>query len=317
MEKRKIKIWVFSDSRLNLNFAFSRTQFFGCLAVVFILPVALAVCGFILLQGAPQAGWFRTEISVEKKIDALSEELVRVKRYEEELKVRASMLNAVLKEASGLESNNGDNPALSGYTKPNLKGKEFTKNDSKLGIGEGDNPSSPVIQIRNNVSRKFQGNSALEGHSPGFLSLLDKQLSILKSMPIGMPVEGFLSSGFGPRISPFTGGPKFHPGVDISVDKSSEVMATADGVVVISGYKSGYGQTVVLDHGNGVETLYGHLSSITVKTGARICRGERIGLVGATGHATGPHLHYEVRSNGNAINPSKFIQVVSFLKFLA
>ena len=110
------------------------------------------------------------------------------------------------------------------------------------------------------------------------------------------------------RNDPF-GGPsvEFHKGQDISAPTGTPVNATADGVVVIAGWVKGYGNGIYIDHGNGISTRYGHLSRIDVVVGQPIKQGQHLGLVGSTGRSTGPHLHYEVRINGQAINPLTYL----------
>ncbi len=136
-------------------------------------------------------------------------------------------------------------------------------------------------------------------------------VSRVRRTPIGSPAFGEVTSGYGWRASPFTGRRQLHQGIDISIDKRAEVIATADGTVSQAGWRGGYGLSVVIDHGGGVETLYGHLSRITVKAGESVCRGRKVGLVGSTGHSTGPHLHYEVRQEGIAVNPERFIRLAT------
>lgn len=121
------------------------------------------------------------------------------------------------------------------------------------------------------------------------------------------PADGWLSSGFGPRIHPITGQPDYHYGVDIAGMVGSPVRAAADGRVAFAGRRSGYGLTVVLDHDYGRQTLYGHLSRIMVKVGQRVTKGEVIGRMGSTGLSTGPHVHYEVRVNGRPVNPLNYL----------
>lgn len=122
------------------------------------------------------------------------------------------------------------------------------------------------------------------------------------------PVNGRLMSYFGRRDDPFSGEGAIHMGVDISVPTGTPVRATADGVVSFAGYHSGYGRIVVIDHGAGCTTHYAHLSRTEVITGQRIHRGDVIALSGASGRATGPHLHYEVRINGVAVNPYPYLK---------
>lgn len=124
------------------------------------------------------------------------------------------------------------------------------------------------------------------------------------------PVNGQLGSFFGLRRDPFSGLGEFHPGVDIIVNPGTAVRATADGRVTQAGWNGGYGLSVVVSHGNGLETLYGHLSKLGYLMGQEVRRGEIVGLSGATGRATGPHLHYEVRVSGAPVNPYRYLKAV-------
>jgi murein DD-endopeptidase MepM/ murein hydrolase activator NlpD len=116
-----------------------------------------------------------------------------------------------------------------------------------------------------------------------------------------------VTSDFGYRRSPFTLASDFHKGIDIAAAWGTPVAAPADGVVKFAGYKGGYGKMVVIDHGFGVVTKYGHTSEIFVREGDKIKRGSKIALVGNTGHSTGPHLHYEIQSDGLPVDPMQYI----------
>lgn len=121
------------------------------------------------------------------------------------------------------------------------------------------------------------------------------------------PVKGWVTSGFGPRISPFTEKPAWHDGLDIGAAPNAPVQAPAQGRVTATGFDPKLGNIVRLDHGFGIETLYGHLAKALVKEGQRVNRGDVVGLVGSSGLATGPHLHYMVKVNGQALDPNKYI----------
>jgi murein DD-endopeptidase MepM/ murein hydrolase activator NlpD len=122
------------------------------------------------------------------------------------------------------------------------------------------------------------------------------------------PVVGKLESGFGGRRNPFSGvGWEFHSGQDIESPPGAPVVAGASGTVTFVGWQSGYGQLVVIDHGGGLTTRYGHLSHIDVEAGQVVTRGEIVGRVGSTGRSTGPHLHYEVRINDEPVNPIQYL----------
>lgn len=121
------------------------------------------------------------------------------------------------------------------------------------------------------------------------------------------PVKGWVTSGFGPRVSPFTEKPAWHDGLDIGAAANAPVQAPAQGRVTSVGFDSKLGNVVKLDHGFGIETLYGHLAKALVKEGQRVKRGDVVGLVGSSGLATGPHLHYMVKVNGQTFDPTKYI----------
>jgi murein DD-endopeptidase MepM/ murein hydrolase activator NlpD len=129
---------------------------------------------------------------------------------------------------------------------------------------------------------------------------------MLDHTPSITPTEGHLSSGFGYRIDPFLHCIKMHTGVDISNEPGTPILASADGIVSFIGYLSGYGLTVKIDHGNEIQTLYGHLSEFYVHEGQSVLRGDVIGTMGNTGRSTGPHLHYEVRVAGRPVNPKGY-----------
>ncbi len=136
---------------------------------------------------------------------------------------------------------------------------------------------------------------------------LYKKKNLLAATPSVKPVDGWVTSHFGYRKSPFTGQKEFHSGLDISNKKGEEVIATANGTVSYAGTKMLIGKLVVIDHGHGIVTKYGHLHEINVKRGQKIKRGDVIGLLGNSGRTTGPHVHYEVKINGLAVNPVKYI----------
>lgn len=137
--------------------------------------------------------------------------------------------------------------------------------------------------------------------------ILETQKSILACTPSIWPAKGWISSGFGNRMSPFTGEKEFHAGMDISARSHSPIIAPADGVVVETGSDYGYGKFIHISHGYGLKTVYGHLSKTMVKPGQRVKRGQEIATVGSTGRSTGPHLHYEIRLNGLPVNPHRYI----------
>ncbi len=128
-------------------------------------------------------------------------------------------------------------------------------------------------------------------------------------LPLTRPIPGApITSRFGVRVDPFLGTPAMHTGIDFRAPTGFPARATADGTVTMAGYNGGYGNMVEVDHGNGVTTRYGHLSKIEVTVGQVVSKGAMLGRTGSTGRSTGPHLHYEVRVDGDAIDPMQYIK---------
>jgi murein DD-endopeptidase MepM/ murein hydrolase activator NlpD len=138
--------------------------------------------------------------------------------------------------------------------------------------------------------------------------ILGRQLSA-EIKPSGRPVmEGYISSGYGERMDPFSGEEGFHRGVDFASEAGSDVLAVASGIVTWSGPREGYGNLVEINHGNGYATRYGHNARTMVKVGDEVQRGQAIAVVGSTGRSTGPHVHFEVLKDGHQINPMTYIE---------
>jgi murein DD-endopeptidase MepM/ murein hydrolase activator NlpD len=155
---------------------------------------------------------------------------------------------------------------------------------------------------------------ALTGRVPGFDAIANRAAAStdwasIIGAPALWPVIGPITSSFGEREDPLNAGEgEFHTGVDIGVSFGTPVRATADGVVESAGMGNGYGREIVLDHGNGIETLYAHLSGFAVTAGQRVSMGQVIGYVGLSGRTTGPNLHYEVRIHNAPVNPHRFLR---------
>jgi murein DD-endopeptidase MepM/ murein hydrolase activator NlpD len=129
------------------------------------------------------------------------------------------------------------------------------------------------------------------------------------SAPNLWPVEGPITGSFGERIDPFNGEGAFHSGIDIASSYGQAVIAPADGTVLFADFLGGYGRAVMLDHGHGITTRYGHLANFAVTSGQHVHRGDTIGFIGLSGRSTGPHLHYEVRINDTPVNPHKYLRL--------
>ncbi|RZJ76555.1 MAG: M23 family metallopeptidase [Flavobacterium sp.] len=137
---------------------------------------------------------------------------------------------------------------------------------------------------------------------------LKRMIRLVGFTPMGYPHKGRISSNFGHRENPFTGESiERHKGLDIKGRHGEIVKTTANGTVKFASRKGGYGNVVIISHGNGFETYYGHLSKIAVKQGQKVTAGDVIGKIGSTGRSTGPHLHYEVHKNGKIVNPKSYL----------
>jgi murein DD-endopeptidase MepM/ murein hydrolase activator NlpD len=191
--------------------------------------------------------------------------------------------------------------------------------DSLFGVGgsipEDLDSQIPLTEKHNSLLREMHEQArelslASASQEKVFESLyenLKSQRNLLSSTPSIRPTEGWLSSGFGYRISPFTGLREFHKGLDIAGRNGTEIIAPADGVVSFVGRNGLYGKMIRIDHGHGMITRYGHIQKALKKRGEAVKRGDVIALMGNTGRSTGPHLHYEVLLNGLPVNPKKYI----------
>jgi len=149
--------------------------------------------------------------------------------------------------------------------------------------------------------------------SDRLLDKTDQYLSLIQQLPLGRPINTKISSRYGRRIDPLNSKKAFHAGIDFKGRTGDKVRATGNAVVRLSSYSKGLGNHIILNHGNGYETLYAHLSKRLVKSGDKVVRGQNIGLVGNTGRSTGSHLHYEVHFRTKTVNPMKFMQVAKLL----
>ena len=182
----------------------------------------------------------------------------------------------------------------------------------------GLNPEVLARQARNaqgGLFEPFFGKGKKDARDPRFLNLaaalgrMDAMERALAAIPTAMPAASMMmSSGFGYRADPFTGAAAMHAGLDFKGPVGTPILAAAEGKVVLAGFNGGYGNSVEIRHANGLVTRYAHLSGVHVRAGQMVERGVQIGRMGSTGRSTGSHLHFEVRLNGQAINPRKFLE---------
>ncbi len=196
---------------------------------------------------------------------------------------------------------------------------ENLKTDGIFGIG-GSDPADIQTDISDEESHDellremhtqiHQITDAAITQQEGFtllLNYLEDQRSLLSSTPSIWPTKGWISSGFGFRPSPFSGYREFHKGIDIAAPFGQEVVATGDGLVVFAGTKGTMGKMIIIDHGHGMISRYGHLDRISKNPGDQLKRGDTIGFIGTSGRTTGPHLHYEILVNSLPVKPQDYL----------
>ncbi len=182
---------------------------------------------------------------------------------------------------------------------------------SRLGIGgstpEGDLGKLETENLNRQMDRLIEEAAIREQSFRDLIEFFKKQRSVLACVPSIWPVRGWVSSEFGIRQSPFTGRREFHKGIDIAADPGREIVAPADGIVVLNGRDPNMGLVVQLNHSQGFSTIYGHLLRSVVRKGQILRRGDVIGFIGNSGRSTGPHLHYTMLLNGVPVNPRKYL----------
>jgi murein DD-endopeptidase MepM/ murein hydrolase activator NlpD len=238
--------------------------------------------------------------SVQNQVSTLDSTMVRVQNFEQKLRVLAHLDSQPTTPGIGPISAE-DQDAMNNVD----IASEVTKTAEKERV-----PTDYVYRMRSlelSIGDLGSRASLQEQSLQEVYELLKDQQSLLSSTPSVWPVRGFVSSHFGYRVSPFTGLRTLHEGLDVAAPFGTKVAVPADGTITYVGTDSGYGKVVVVNHGYGLVTRYGHNSEILVKVGQRVARGDFVSLVGNTGRTTGPHLHYEVRVNGVPVNPSRYI----------
>jgi murein DD-endopeptidase MepM/ murein hydrolase activator NlpD len=220
-------------------------------------------------------------------------------------------------------------PEAAGLARIEVRQIQFAENMTKVALARtskaeaairqfGLNPDVLARQARNGqggVFEPFFGSAKKDVRDPRFLKLaaslsrMDAMERALAAIPTSMPAAVMMmSSGFGFRSDPFTGGGAMHAGLDFKGPVGTPILSAAEGRVTFAGFNGGYGKTVEITHANGLLTRYAHLSGVHVARGQMVKRGLQIGRMGSTGRSTGSHLHFEVRLNGRAINPRKFLE---------
>jgi len=255
----------------------------GFLVDYFTMSVTRAKYHRLLRENAEQRKQLQ---EYDATVSKLKDRLQSFKTYTEKLNVMAGLKSSEVLKEFGIGG--GDTEGLEGEETAN--GPQLTQG---LNLQEAQNLTAKAEDIGKNLDI--------------LANFFEIQMAKLASTPTIWPTMGWVSSAFAPRIDPFTGKRTFHYGLDIATNFGNPVVATADGIVLKLGSDSMSGRYVVINHGGGLTTHYLHLSKFLVKAGQRVKRGDVIGLVGKSGKALGPHLHYEVRLNNRPVNPYRYI----------
>jgi murein DD-endopeptidase MepM/ murein hydrolase activator NlpD len=251
----------------------------------------------------------RREIQlIRNKVDAMESTIERVRNYAKKLQLLTGQGDKEGGNTMPWEALPGNQVPRSPAAKPPKGSRALDPLDpeARLSIPR-DN-----LTLTDRVEGLRNASVTAEYHLTKLQIYLLAQSAFIAATPSLLPINGWLSSTFGYRRNPYDGSYRLHAGVDIAADPGAPVRAPAMGTVIYSGFRSGYGKVVVIDHGYGIRTLFAHNSKIFVTTTQKVKRGEKIAEVGSTGHSTGPHLHYEVRKNGMPVNPVTFFSGASF-----
>jgi murein DD-endopeptidase MepM/ murein hydrolase activator NlpD len=246
----------------------------------------------------------RQEIQqVKNKVDSMEITIERVRNYAKKLQILTGQTD---KSSSELPQGSGDEeferePA----SKPD-KHSSLMPDDREL------DAAMAHTSLEDRVEGLQKASYVTEAGLSRLQVFLLAKTALAAATPSFLPVAGWISSIFGNRRHPYDGVFRMHTGIDIAAEPGTPVRAPAAGLVIFSGNREGYGKVIVIDHGYGIRTLFGHLMTVFVNAGVRVKRGEIISQVGSTGMSTGPHCHYEVRKNGVPVNPATFLSRARF-----
>lgn len=257
-------------------------------------------------------GWLATESvrltseEINAKEQKINEKLVSM----EDVVTRANHLAERLETAVGINKKvmtRSIGPIAEDEDLPDAKKLKLKKKYELNVAGKEENPAVAFNDLELQTSELNETIASVEMRLQDVYEFHQGRLAYWASIPSIWPVRGWVTSEFGVRRSPRGIGTRFHEGIDIAAPSGTSVYAPGDGVVTFVGYKHGLGRCVIIDHGFGISTIYGHNSMVLVKEGDKIRRGSNIAAVGRTGRATGPHLHYQVVVDGVPVDPMRYI----------
>jgi murein DD-endopeptidase MepM/ murein hydrolase activator NlpD len=269
---------------------------FGFIAAALVTAMVISLLAFRFL-GSPNEKLLRAENErMKDRYREMNTQLKKVEQQMQELEARDNEVYRSIFEANPIPDS------------ARLKDLEKEQQIAKVEGMEQTDLVNSIISSLNNMSSRIK---AQQASYKDISEMLKDKEKLLAATPAIQPVSNKdlkrIASGFGYRIDPVYKTVKLHPGLDFTAPAGTPIYATADGVIELAGNRGdGYGNVVIINHGFGYKTLYGHMYRIKARSGQRVVRGEVIGWVGSTGKSTGPHCHYEVIKNGNKIDPIYF-----------
>jgi len=282
-----------------VNFKLRESLVYGLLAVFLMSIIVVGSSVVYSTMMARKLIHYRMMLQVNEeqkgRIDYFSSEVNQMKKALKELVDRDTELRRLL--GLRIKDNKSLNEMLA--TKKNTSQVSLLDNTTNYKI---DKITNELSYLNENIKQDRESLKAL--HET--VTYLKNRFAVTPSI---WPIYGRIVSGFGYRYMPWRG---MHTGIDVTAWYGNPVRAAASGVVTTAGWKGGFGKTIIIDHGYGIQTLYGHNSKLLVSVGQHISKGQIISQVGATGFATGPHVHYEIRKNGFAISPMRYLNLDIF-----
>ena len=295
----------------NLTLSNTTVRLLGAFLAVFLVFSSVMTWGYLYYRNKSQhttdasiAALQHERARLVSKIGALEGTIQRIEKFTEKLEASIGVESGKLSMGVGPLSEQEDlGEFLSRVHKlPKLSAKAMTRDWQR---GKFDEQFYDKFSFKLDELYEFASNLEVRVHE--VYEANEDSLSFFASSPTLWPVKGWLTSGFGYRYSPWGGNVKMHKGIDIAAPIGTVVRAPSDGVVVFSGGKGGYGRTLIIDHGYGIKTLYGHNTELFAGEGEIVKRGQKIAAVGSTGASTGPHLHYEIHVDGIPTEPMNYI----------
>ena len=299
------RLWRVSCSRKRL------TRIGAAAAIFFILLSGLGLRSAVL--SAHSAGLRARVAALERQLAAKDADLLAQQRLNQaETERLGAQVAAVTAEK--------DTAIMTAVRKLSSRNALIDEMLAKIGFNsKAADASDTSVNVSANALVNASANSggpfmALKPQTTDLLNRADRYLATLSKLPLGMPTHGSLTSPFGNRIDPLNGRRAFHAGMDFKSDRNGKIYATADGMIKEADWNGSFGRYVEIDHGNGYSTVYAHLAKFAVKAGGPVQRGQLIGYIGSSGRSTGPHLHYELRYHGIAIDPGKYVRIAAAIK---